>query len=185
MSKKTSNPKSREHSRVQYGICASRVGSTTTIIPTTPRIRLYILESRQKLELNVLQKNNEPKNLKSQNMTSQTVSCPYCIQQYDIIRRTGEPERERQPTDTTFIPVGVCVLEHPLVVLRQGRHVDHGSHVVEAVNPLLPFVALSPHVVHLKRRAVDAVLVHHNACSLFTTPRPHRAQTPAHTKPNV
>ena len=63
-----------------------------------------------------------------------------------------------------YIPVGVGVLKHSLVVLRQGCDVDDRGHVVEAVDPLLSLVALPPNVVHLERRALDLVLVHHDPC---------------------
>lgn len=61
-----------------------------------------------------------------------------------------------------YAPVRVGVLKHPLVVLRQSGNVDDSGDVVKAVDPLLALVALSPHVVHLERRPVDAVLVHHD-----------------------
>lgn len=61
-----------------------------------------------------------------------------------------------------YVPVGVSVLKHPLVVLGKSGNVDDGRDVVEAVDPLLALVALPPHVVHLEGRTVDAVLVYHD-----------------------
>ena len=79
----------------------------------------------------------------------------------DVLSRGARAHERERPCPS---PVSVGVFEHPLVVLGQGGHVNHGRHVVEAVDPLLPLVTLPPNVVHLEGRAVNAVFVHHNPC---------------------
>mmetsp|Transcript_19673 Transcript_19673/g.59581 ORF Transcript_19673/g.59581 Transcript_19673/m.59581 type:complete len:428 (+) Transcript_19673:298-1581(+) len=65
--------------------------------------------------------------------------------------------------------VRVGILEELLVVLREGRHEDHGSHIVEAVDPLLALVPLATHVVHLEDGAINLIALRHDTRGTHTS----------------
>ena len=68
-----------------------------------------------------------------------------------------------EKADGFLHPVGCGILEENLVVLRQGGDEDDSGDIVEAVDPLLPLISLSPNIVHLEGCSVDNVFLSDNS----------------------